>query len=156
MDVLFQVVVPRVIEAVGLERHDGPYKWDGGEEASAYRWGLYVELSPSKLQPWILEVLPKDYIGENWSVFEICGDGLALWGHEISGGAVEWMGRPIDTFLQLLLSVEKWVVIFEPHFRQTDHVLQCSVVECLERLKRYLADRATNEGFIAIAPSSDP
>ena len=40
MDVLFQVVVPRVIEAVGLERHDGPYKWDGndsGEEASAYR-----------------------------------------------------------------------------------------------------------------------
>jgi hypothetical protein len=159
MDVLFQVVVPRVIEAVGLEIHDGPYKWDGndsGEEASAYRWGQYVELYPSKLQPWILEVLPRGYIGENWSVFEICGDGLALWGHETNGGAVEWMGRPLDTVLQLLLSVEKWVVIFEPHFRPTDHVLQCSVDECLERLKRNLADRATNQGFIAIAPASEP
>jgi hypothetical protein len=84
-------------------------------------------------------------------VLEISGDGLTLWAHETNGGAVEWMGRRLDTLLQVLLSVEKWVVIFEPHFRQTDHVLKCSVDECLERLKRNLADRATKEGFIAIA-----
>ncbi len=156
MDVLFQLALPRVIEPVGLEKDEDIYKGIGIDfdgEVSIYRWGQYVELHPSKLQPWIFDILPKDYIGENWSVFEIYGDGLALWGHEINGGAVEWMGRRLDTLLHVLLSVKKWVVIFEPHFRQTDHVLQCSVEECLVRLKRDLADRATNEGFIAIAPA---
>ena len=157
MNVLFQVVVPRVLEPVGLEKHQETNKGSGidGKDGSAYRWGQYVELHPSRLQPWVSEILPKDYIEENWRVLEVSGDGLTLWAHEANGGAVEWMGCRLDALLQVLLSVEKWVVIFEPHFfRRTDRVLQCSVDECLERLKRNLGDRPTNEAFIAIAPAS--
>jgi hypothetical protein len=115
MDVLFQVVVPRVLEPAGLEKHQGTYKGSGidfGAAMSAYRWGQYVELHSSKLQPWVSEILPKDHIEESWRVLEISGDGLSLWAHETNGGAVEWMGRRLDTLLQLLLSVDKRVVIF--------------------------------------------
>ena len=157
MDVLFQVAVPRVIEAVGLERPERTHRWrelDLVEGASSYRWGQYVELHPSRLQPWIFEIVPKGYVGESWKVFDVDGDGLSLWAHEVNGGAVEWMGRRLDALLQILLSVDRWVVIFEPHFRQIEQVIHCNADECLRRLAHSLSSRV-EEGFVAIAKDTN-
>jgi hypothetical protein len=157
MDVLFQVAVPRVIEAVGLERTERTHRWGGidlEEGASSYRWGQYVELHPSRLQPWIFEIIPKGYVGESWKVFDVDGDGLSLWAHEVNGGAVEWMGRRLEALLQVLLSVDRWVVIFEPHFRQINQVIHCNTDECLRRLAHSLS-RRVGEGFVAIAKDTE-
>jgi hypothetical protein len=157
MDVLFQVAVPRVIEAVGLERTERTHRWGGidlEEGASSYRWGQYVELHPSRLQPWIFEIVPKGYVGESWKAFDVDGDGLSLWAHEVNGGAVEWMGRRLEALLQVLLSVDRWVVIFEPHFRQINQVIHCNADECLRRLAHSLS-RRIGEGFVAIAKDTE-
>jgi hypothetical protein len=70
----------------------------------------------------------------------------------VNGEEVDWFDRRLDDFLGLLLNKhKKWVLIFELHYDQIDHVYSSNVEQCISKLRANLRRDVKREGFIAIA-----
>ena len=154
MDVLFQLLLPKLRVVEGLERHQRIFNWGGvdyPQEPATYRWGEHVELVPSELQSFIPRILPDGYVDESWIFLDISGDGLDLWESEVNEHEVDWSGHRLDNLLKLILEQhEKWVVIFELHYDQIDNTYALNADECIQKLESNLRWNSKREGFIAI------
>jgi len=154
MDILFEIIVPKLPHIEGLEPQQFTYEWSGVahlQGSTTFRWGN-IELVPDQVQPWLLRFLPNNYVSDQWLWLQISSSSLELLEKELNGEPVDWSGRHLEDLLKLILSEnKKWVLIFEPNYDEIDSAYNLDVVGCINKLKSNLKWGAKREGFIAFA-----
>jgi hypothetical protein len=157
MDALLQLIIPEIPTLPDLQRYQREFSWGGEtypQEPVTYRWGPKVELIESETQSFIVDLLPEDFISQDWKVLDVARETLDLIERDVNGEQVDWYGYNASDLLTLLLAhSDKWVLIFEPYYDQIDHVFRISAEECLDKLKFFLNRKNERKGFIAIPPS---
>jgi hypothetical protein len=158
MDALLQLMLPEMVSVEGLNENRVTFFWGGEEhlqEPITYKWGMFVELVPSQLTSYILDLLPVELNVKNWKIFDIRGECLDMLCDEVEGYPVDWINSRLDDLLELLLHKSgKWILLFEPHYDTIDNIYQHTVEECITKLKESLAKSPYQEGFISIRQGS--
>lgn len=156
MDACFELLLPQMIQVVGLEQRQASFTWGGvsyPQGRGSFHWGDFVELVQTPIPGHLGRYLPANYITENWIALSIRGKGLDLLQEETNGSDIDWCGKSLVRILRLLLSqCKKWVLVFELHCDQIDHVYTLDVDDCLLHLRENLRQEANAEGFVVIPP----
>jgi hypothetical protein len=158
MDALLQIMLPEIVNVDGLNENRIMFFWGGEEhlqEPITYKWGMFVELVPSQLTSYVLDLLPVELNIKNWKIFDVQGEGLDMLYDEVEGCPVDWINSRLDDLLELLLHKSgEWILLFEPHYDTIDNIYQHTVEECIAKLKESLAKGPYQEGFISICRHS--
>lgn len=154
MDVCFELLLPQMPLVDGLEQRGVSFTWGGvsyPQGRATYHWGDFVELVQTPIPQHLGNYLPSNYITEDWVALSIRGRGLDLLQEEVNGSDVDWRGRDLEQLLRsLLLQCRRWVLVFELHCDQIDHVYRLDLQECLRILRQNLRWEASPEGFVVI------
>ena len=156
MDALLQLIIPEIPTLPDLQRYQREFTWGGQtypQEPVTYRCGPKVELIESQIQSFLIDLLPKNFIGPNWKGLDVAPDTLDLIEQEVNGEEVDWYGpKANDLFISLLDHSKKWVLIFEPYYDQIDYIFQIGAKESIDKLQTFLNRKNERKGFIAIPP----
>jgi hypothetical protein len=156
MDACFELLLPQIARVDGLETRAVDVIACGGSRAycpGTLHWGDFVELLQTPIPAHLGRFLPDNYITESWVALSIRGKGLDLLRDEVNGSEVDWKGKSLEQLLRILLSLySRWVLVFELHCDQIDHVYELGIDGCLGLLRANLELNANVEGFIVIPP----
>jgi hypothetical protein len=152
VDALLQIIVPKISDIDGLEVTQPYYEWDGGkypQTPRVVRW-RDVTLSYDEKTTYLKDLLPKNYIGEDWVWLKVSDETLDHYDISIKSGTESGNESSLETFLRLFLKeTEKWVVAFILHYDQIDSVYQQDLTDLISKLATNLNENTMSEGFVS-------
>ena len=160
MDACLELLLPQMPQVDGLEQRTVNFVWGGvsyRQDPVTFHWGDHVDLVQTPVPAHLGNLLPVSCAKEIQVALSIRGQGLDLLQEEVNGSVVDWKGRSLEQLLRSLLSqCRQWVLVFELHCDQIDHVYRLGLDDCLVLLRQNLKQEAVTEGFVVISPTHEP
>lgn len=154
MDALLQLIVPKIVETEELKIEQQIYELDGvqcpsGEARVSWR-GLALHFDEKT--PYLANLLPRGYIGQDWAWLKVPDDLLERYDLSVKNGLDLKDQVPLEDLLRALLSsLDRWVLAFILHYDQIDTVDRMGVEQVIHRLRTNLQRNQETEGFVSYA-----